>query len=68
MVTSTEAQARSSVRTAAQKRTRTAGSAVGLGLRMRRNWQLYAMLALPLIWLAIFAYWPMYGVIIAFKD
>ena len=26
------------------------------------------MLALPLIWLAIFAYWPMYGVIIAFKD
>ncbi|MFG1813098.1 ABC transporter permease [Kribbella sp. NPDC049174] len=41
---------------------------VRLGIRMRRNWQLYAMLALPLIWLAIFAYWPMYGVIIAFKD
>ncbi|WP_327634148.1 ABC transporter permease subunit [Kribbella sp. NBC_00482] len=45
-----------------------AKSRAGLGLRMRRNWQLYAMLALPLIWLAIFAYWPMYGVIIAFKD
>jgi len=41
---------------------------VRLGIRMRRNWQLYAMLALPLVWLAIFAYWPMYGVIIAFKD
>ena len=35
---------------------------------MRRNWQLYVMLALPMLWLAIFAYWPMYGVIIAFKD
>src|SRR5689334_6272085 len=53
---------------AAHKRERTAKSSVGLGLRMRRNWQLYAMLALPLIWLAVFAYWPMYGVIIAFKD
>lgn len=38
------------------------------GIRIRRHWQLYAMLALPLIWLAIFAYWPMYGVVIAFKD
>ena len=42
--------------------------AVGLGTRLRRNWQLYAMLAIPLVWLAIFAYWPMYGAIIAFKD
>jgi len=40
----------------------------GLKARLRRHWQLYAMLALPLLWLAIFAYWPMYGVIIAFKD
>ncbi|WP_410787457.1 ABC transporter permease [Kribbella sp. C-35] len=64
----TETETRSSVRSAGHKRTRVAKSRVGLGLRMRRNWQLYAMLALPLIWLAIFAYWPMYGVIIAFKD
>jgi putative aldouronate transport system permease protein len=49
-------------------RGKAAKPSVRLGLRMRRNWQLYAMLALPLIWLAIFAYWPMYGVIIAFKD
>ncbi|MFI5692586.1 ABC transporter permease [Kribbella sp. NPDC051586] len=66
MTTST--QARPSVRAASHKRTRAAKNAVGLGLRMRRNWQLYAMLALPMLWLAIFAYWPMYGVIIAFKD
>jgi multiple sugar transport system permease protein/putative aldouronate transport system permease protein len=49
-------------------RAKPAKPSVRLGVRMRRNWQLYAMLALPLIWLAIFAYWPMYGVIIAFKD
>ena len=49
-------------------RGKAAKPSVRLGLRMRRNWQLYAMLALPLIWLALFAYWPMYGVIIAFKD
>ncbi|TCC49891.1 sugar ABC transporter permease [Kribbella capetownensis] len=67
MTTSTGTEARSPVRTAAHKRA-AVKSRVGLGLRMRRNWQLYAMLALPLIWLAIFAYWPMYGVIIAFKD
>jgi putative aldouronate transport system permease protein len=64
----TETETRSSVRSAAHKRTQVAKSRAGLGLRIRRNWQLYAMLALPLIWLAIFAYWPMYGVIIAFKD
>ncbi|WP_350276834.1 ABC transporter permease subunit [Kribbella sp. HUAS MG21] len=66
MTTST--QARPSVRKATRARSRTAKPSVGLGLRMRRHWQLYVMLALPLVWLAIFAYWPMYGVIIAFKD
>ena len=67
-MTTTETDTRASVQPASHKRTRVAKSRVGLGLRIRRNWQLYAMLALPLIWLAIFAYWPMYGVIIAFKD
>ena len=33
-----------------------------------KKWQLYAMLALPLLSLLIFNYAPMYGVIIAFKD
>ena len=37
-------------------------------LRIRRNWQLYALLALPLIWLVVFRYAPMYGAQIAFRD
>jgi putative aldouronate transport system permease protein len=48
-------------------RVKTPKPSVRLGIRMRRNWQLYVMLALPLIWLAVFAYWPMYGVVIAFN-
>ena len=32
------------------------------------HWQLYAMIAFPIIMLFIFAYAPMYGVILAFKD
>lgn len=35
---------------------------------LRRAWPLYAMLLLPLIQLAIFHYYPMYGVIIAFQN
>jgi putative aldouronate transport system permease protein len=31
-------------------------------------WQLYILLIPSLIWAAIFAYYPMYGLIIAFKD
>lgn len=34
----------------------------------RRTWQLYAMLALPMLWLVIFQYIPMWGVQIAFRD
>lgn len=33
-----------------------------------RNWQLYAMLLLPVSFFIIFRYGPMYGVTIAFKD
>ena len=39
-----------------------------LWLCIRRNWQLYALLALPLIWLVVFKYWPMYGAQIAFRQ
>lgn len=35
---------------------------------LKLNWPLYAMLAPALILLAIFAYLPMYGIIIAFKQ
>ena len=37
-------------------------------LRVRRNWQLYVLLALPLIWLLVFRYAPMYGAQIAFRQ
>jgi putative aldouronate transport system permease protein len=36
--------------------------------RIRRHWQLYVLLLLPIIYLAIFHYWPMYGVQIAFRN
>lgn len=36
--------------------------------RLFRSWQLYAMLALPLLWLLIFQYWPMWGAQIAFRN
>ena len=36
--------------------------------RLRKGWQLYLCLALPLAWLLIFCYYPMYGAQIAFRD
>lgn len=43
----------------------------GLARRMRRalkrDWRLHVMIALPVIWLIIFCYVPMYGVQIAFR-
>ncbi|WP_242622611.1 ABC transporter permease [Lachnoclostridium sp. Marseille-P6806] len=33
-----------------------------------RAWQLYVLLLPALLWAAVFAYYPMYGLIIAFKD
>jgi putative aldouronate transport system permease protein len=35
---------------------------------LSRYWQLYALLALPVLYFAVFKYGPMYGVTIAFKD
>ena len=37
-------------------------------LRMRRRWQLYLLLALPLAYILIFSYVPMLGAQIAFRD
>lgn len=34
----------------------------------RKNWQLHLLLLLPVIYVLIFYYWPMYGVQIAFRD
>ncbi|MCK9858877.1 MULTISPECIES: ABC transporter permease subunit [unclassified Paenibacillus] len=35
---------------------------------LRRYWQLYALLILPVSYFIIFKYGPMYGILIAFKD
>lgn len=35
---------------------------------MKKSWQLYALLALPVIYVLVFKYYPMYGAQIAFKD
>ena len=36
--------------------------------RVRQNWHLYILLLLPLIYLVVFQYWPMYGAQIAFRN
>ena len=36
--------------------------------RLSRCWQLYVLLLPALVWLILFAYYPMYGLVIAFKD
>ena len=36
--------------------------------QIKRSWQLYVFLALPMAWLLIFMYYPMYGAQIAFRD
>ncbi len=44
------------------------GKEKSLGKRVRENWQMYLFLLLPVAWLLIFKYWPMYGAQIAFRD
>ncbi|MGL6173410.1 MAG: ABC transporter permease [Cellulosilyticaceae bacterium] len=39
-----------------------------VGKRVKRHWQLYLILLVPVLLVAIFAYGPMYGVQIAFKN
>lgn len=34
----------------------------------RLHWQLYLLLILPLVWVIIFRYWPMFGLQIAFRN
>lgn|GEM_PF-5147148 len=35
---------------------------------LKKNWQLYLYMLLPMLYLIIFAYGPMFGIVIAFKD
>ncbi|MCT1401206.1 ABC transporter permease subunit [Paenibacillus sp. p3-SID867] len=37
-------------------------------IRIRRHWQLYLVLLLPFLYLIVFKYVPMAGIVIAFKD
>ncbi|TYP74101.1 ABC transporter permease [Paenibacillus methanolicus] len=41
---------------------------MNLAVYLRRYWQLYALLILPVSYFIIFKYGPMYGILIAFKD
>ena len=36
-------------------------------LRIRRDWRLYTMLAIPFVWYLVFCYKPMAGIVIAFQ-
>lgn len=35
---------------------------------VKHSWQLYLLLAIPVAWVLIFQYWPMYGAQIAFRN
>lgn len=39
-----------------------------LKTRLKNNWQLYAMLLVPIVLTIIYKYIPMYGIQIAFRD
>ena len=44
------------------------GNALPWWRKMARSWQLYVLVLPAVIWIILFAYAPMYGVQIAFKD
>ena len=39
-----------------------------VALYLKNNWQLYAMLVVPVVYMLLFRYKPMLGVIVAFKN
>lgn len=47
---------------------RTSGGGKTLKKQIRDNWQLYAMLVIPVVLTIIYKYIPMYGIQIAFRD
>jgi putative aldouronate transport system permease protein len=49
-------------------RVRARSSAMEIMGQIKRGWRLYVLLVLPLIYLIVFKYYPMYGAQIAFKD
>ena len=47
--------------------TRSQGKGEKFWMYLKNHWQLYALLAAPMVYLAIFNYYPMYGALLAFK-
>lgn len=45
-----------------------AGPRLGTGRKILRQWQLHLLILVPVIYIAIFHYWPMYGAQIAFRN
>jgi putative aldouronate transport system permease protein len=45
-----------------------AGSRYGLARHLRSEWQLYALLVIPMVFLILFKYVPMFGLVGAFED
>ncbi|MCR5771082.1 MAG: sugar ABC transporter permease, partial [Butyrivibrio sp.] len=43
------------------------GGKINIKTYMRNNWQLYLMLLVPVIYMILFKYKPMLGVVVAFK-
>jgi putative aldouronate transport system permease protein len=39
-----------------------------LSTRIFRSWQLYVLMLPAVVWVVLFAYWPLYGIQIAFRD
>ena len=50
------------------KRTKSAVVQKSLWKKIGARWQLYLLLLIPLVYIVVFAYAPMGGLIIAFKD
>ncbi|MCM1174832.1 MAG: ABC transporter permease subunit [Blautia sp.] len=55
-------------KSAAVSRTAALGEGKSLKKRLKDNWQLYAMLLVPVVLTVIYKYIPMYGIQIAFRD
>ncbi len=50
------------------EKTKSANTGKRRGMTGNKNWQFWAIIALPLIYIIVFNYIPMSGIIIAFKD
>lgn len=47
--------------------TKTKNASPGKSGNFKKDWQLYVLISVPLVFLFLFSYWPMYGVLISFQ-